>query len=188
METYTIKDLAKRAKKEKRELLDLFKENCVVQTHPPLLNKIKMESLMVQDYLDKQFRILSLSEKDSTKAEELRVSQEVNRLMGILNLYCLGVSFDLISKENDYNAIYDSGIYDYVRSKCGEDMDKFEASLDRSITVAMNNGAAIALSELLKSMTGNLDVKELEKVKDELQDIVTSETYKRVSAVADKLN
>lgn len=188
METYTIKDLVKKAKKEKKELLELLKESCQVQKHPSLLNKIKMENLLVQDYLDKQFRILSLSEKDSTKAEELRVSQEVNRLMGILNLYCLGVNFDLISEENDYNTIYDNGIYDYVRSFCAEDMDKFEASLDRSINVAMNNGAAIALTELMKSMTGNLDVKELEKVKDELRDMLTSETYKRVSAVADKLN
>lgn len=186
MEILTLKELVKRAKKEKRELLDLFKEFCEVMEHPQLSNKIKVRNLIVQDYLDKQFQIEALDEKKNKKAEELQIEQEINGLMGVMNLYCLGVTFE-ISGEKDYNLIYDSGIYDYVRSICAEDMDKFINSINRDIQIAMSKGAADALLEMTKSF-GDVSPEALEKTKQELQDILQSETYKKVSSLVEKLN
>lgn len=186
MEIITLKELAKKAKKEKKELLDLFKESCEVVKHPQLSNKIKMRNLIVQDYLDKQFQIESLGEDKQDKAEKLQIGQEINRLMGVLNLYCLGVTFET-SNEKDYSLVFDSGIYDHVRSICAEDMDKFIDSVDRNIIVAMSKGAADALLEMAKGF-GDTSPEALEKTKQELQDMLQSEAYKKVSSLVEKLN
>lgn len=186
MEILILKKLSERAKKEKKELLDLFKESCEVMKHPQLSSKIKVRNLIVQDYLDKQFQIEALDGKKTKKVEELQIEQEMNRLAGVMNLYCLGITFE-ISGEKDYNLIYDSGIYDYIRSVCAEDMDKFINSIDRDIQIAMSKGAADALLEMTKSF-GDVSPEALEKTKQELQDMLQSEAYKKVSSLAEKLN
>lgn len=186
MEILTLKELSGRAKREKKELLDLFKEFCEVMKHPQLSNKIKIRNLIVQDYLDKQFQIEALDGKKTKKAEGLQIEQEMNRLTGVMNLYCLGVTFG-IGGEKDYNLIYDSGIYDYIRSVCAEDMDKFINSVDRDIQIAMSRGAADVLLEMTKSF-GDVSPEALEKTKQELQDMLQSETYKKVANLVEKLN
>ena len=66
-------------------------------------------------------------------------------------------------------------------------MDKFINSINRDIQIAMSKGAADVLLEMTKSF-GDVSPEALEKTKQELQDMLQSETYKKVASLVEKLN
>lgn len=192
-------DLIKKSEEENLPLIEVVKEYSKIY-HPSLEEKTVKKSILVADYVQSESTVQGLMSAEITEENVVAINKQVNDIRNIqevmltftmLNLFSEEIEFDIeteaVEMKKQYDILFQEGVFNYFHTLIGGEWDMFLHSFNRDAAADLNNGAITAVNVIMKELTKDLDESGLNELKTGLNSLITSDEFKRVAEVADKI-
>lgn len=192
----SFSEMIQKAKENKVKLLTVFKNNVRVKKYLKIYDKMIIKSILLKNYLEAQTTIEMLSDMKisedvsaamAERIKELECLQEIDIIFGLFSFYCEGITFNIEETDNkveEYNILFEEGIYDYVYSQCANDFNLTMNMFNREAVVGLNKGATEVLAEIGKQLADKIDLTSLEGLKNDIKEITQLPHYEELVEIS----
>ena len=190
--------IIKTAKENNLKVIDLFKENIKVKKYLTIQEKKIVKTTLLENFLQTQMMIDLLSDTVSknnndeiiNRVEELHLLKEIDITFGMLSFYCENLTFEMElteDKEEEYDTLFEEGVYDFIYNKCKTDFDLTMGMFNREAYISSNKAATEALAEVGRQLAGQIDLTALEGLKKDIKEISELPNFESLVAISQSL-
>lgn len=190
--------IIKTAKENNLKVIDLFKENIKVKKYLTIQEKKIVKTTLLENFLQTQMMIDLLSDTVSknnndeiiNRVEELHLLKEIDITFGMLSFYCENLTFEMElteDKEEEYDTLFEEGVYDFIYNKCKTDFDLTMGMFNREAYISSNKAATEALAEVGRQLADQIDLTALEGLKKDIKEISELPNFESLVAISQSL-